>query len=238
MSSLAQEYEERILDSLRPHEHAVELNNDLNVEKFAYSTRIFKSIVFAIYAGRAWPTSGHSDNHINVYLPIEESVDDKRSVRLDIRSDIEDEDRKGYLVWSELPYSLSTNVVTSLKFDLPFNMHVSTFYALLRNEWGMHRYNLSGGGSGCHYWSLAVSRRLADKGLLEMNAPSQLWDLFSFQYSRREDVVPLPIHMVEGRVLDHKEWCRQWFECAEDRDGDDDVGYDDVDVEEDYVHIQ
>jgi len=61
-------------------------------------------------------------------------------------------DIKGVLVWSEHDYELSTSTIRYQDYRLAKEITIAQFYYFIREMWGMHRYQFSGGGSGCHFW--------------------------------------------------------------------------------------
>ena len=68
-----------------------------------------------------------------------------------MKSDVEVEDRRGYLVWEWLSRDLSHNAVRWHDMNLDQTLEVGQVYRFMREN-GLHRYMFHGGGSGCRFW--------------------------------------------------------------------------------------
>lgn len=94
--------------------------------------------------GPAGPTT--SDNHWSIYLIL---ANNAGSVRINMRAEYDDP--TGILEWTDHTYGLTSSAISH--WDFPVGpgiqvLHVSrTIYSL-----GRHKYEMSGGGSGCRYW--------------------------------------------------------------------------------------
>lgn len=87
-----------------------------------------------------------NDNHVYAVLPSPTGT-----IRIDIMSDPEDTSRKGMLAWENLPYMLLDSAVRYQDFQFTRKVTVKELYMHIR-DLGLHRYQFSGGGSGCHFW--------------------------------------------------------------------------------------
>ena len=129
-------------------QHFVGLAGDSNIEHYRRNERRVRTIRIAIQAiGPPWPNSRMNDNHVYVLLLL--STDS--SIQVNMRTDDLDDDRKGILVWEKLPYQASNNTARYLDVRFTKDIKVKRIYSHIR-ERSLHRYQFSGGGSGCHYW--------------------------------------------------------------------------------------
>jgi hypothetical protein len=99
-----------------------------------------------IHTTGAWPNSPHSNNHVTIFL----ILDQGRAVQVDMRTD--EGDRRGQLVWKLVNYQHSSSEIKFFDYDLGAPVAVKTLYKAIRYEWSLHQYLFSAGGSGCHYW--------------------------------------------------------------------------------------
>ena len=129
-------------------QHIVGLQGDKNLERFANDGREFKKIRVVVHAVSVAP-SGLTENHVSVYLLIRNT---EHSVRINMRSDLDNDDIRGFLVWSRHDYNTSNSRLVQKDYELASRMQVRTLYNAIRNEWHLHRYEFSGGGSGCRHW--------------------------------------------------------------------------------------
>jgi hypothetical protein len=67
----------------------------------------------------------------------------------------EDSDRRGQLQWKLVNYQHSKSEIKHFDYDLGAPVQVQTLYRAIRNDWQLHQYLFSSGGSGCHYWKYA-----------------------------------------------------------------------------------
>ena len=129
-------------------QHIVGLEDDKNIEYFNDDRREFKTIRVVVHLVSESPT-GLAENHVSVFLLIRNT---NESVRLNMKSDMEDDDIKGYLVWTKHDYMMSSSALTHKDYELGQWMQVRTLYSWIRYNWFLHRYDFSGGGSGCRFW--------------------------------------------------------------------------------------
>lgn len=125
--------------------HIVGLDNS-NIEHFRDSSLKFKKIRITTHTTGKWQGTPHSDNHVTVYLLLENSAN---AVRVDMRTD--EDDTRGQLEWRLLGHQKSGSAVRIDDYELGESVSVAEFYSTL-NDWGMHRYIFADGGSGCRYW--------------------------------------------------------------------------------------
>lgn len=126
--------------------HVVALNEDANIAWFQNDTRKFRIIRVVIHTTGAWPGTPHSDNHVSLYLLLDENT----SVQINMMTD--EDDLRGQLVWSRHNYQDSNSRIVSRDYEFGQPVEVRQLYHMIRYEWGLHMYMFSGGGSGCHYW--------------------------------------------------------------------------------------
>ena len=127
--------------------HIVALKDDANIQFFQDDDRKFRRIRVVVHTTGAWPNSVHSNNHVTIYLLLE----GENSVQVNMT--IEEDDIRGRLVWSRHAYQDSNSAITHRDYELELSLEIREFYHAVRDEWGLHRYMFSGGGSGCHYWA-------------------------------------------------------------------------------------
>jgi hypothetical protein len=99
-----------------------------------------------VHTTGAWPNSVHSDNHVTIYV----LLDGGNSVQINMT--IEEDDIRGRLVWSRYAYQESRSAIIYRDYELGSPLEIRELYNTIRNEWGLHRYMFSRGGSGYHYW--------------------------------------------------------------------------------------
>jgi hypothetical protein len=128
------------------NKHKVALENDQNVHLYRDNRSRFNRIRVVVYTMGAWPNSPISDNHVSVYLLVEGDG----SVRINMATEFND--TKGFLQWSQHQYDLTGSAIHIQDYELGLNLEVAEFYRCIRDEWGLHRYQFSAGGSGCRYW--------------------------------------------------------------------------------------
>ena len=116
----------------------------LTQQKVLSDERRVKSVRAVVHtAGPAGPTI--SDNHWSIYLLLQAGG----SVRLNMRAD--PGFVNGILEWTENQYLLTNSALRH--WDYPIVGHVRLCdIARLLYEAKRHRYDMSGGGSGCRYW--------------------------------------------------------------------------------------
>ena len=129
-------------------QHIVGLRDDKNIKHFDDDRREFKTIRVVVHAVSVAP-NGWTENHVSVFLLIRDTDD---SVRINMKSDVEDDDIRGYLVWTKHDYCMSNSALTHKDYELGQWMQVRTLYTWIRHDWHLHRYDFSGGGSGCRFW--------------------------------------------------------------------------------------
>ena len=86
-------------------QHIVGLQGDKNLERFANDGREFKKIRVVVHAVSVAP-SGLTENLVSVYLLIRNT---EHSVRINMRSDLDNDDIRGFLVWSRHDYNTSNS---------------------------------------------------------------------------------------------------------------------------------
>ena len=133
------------MDLVGEGQHAVQLNGDQNIEAFRDDESIVTQIRVVVHTQGAWPNSPLSDNHVSVYL----LMGNGRSVRINMAT--EENDTRGVLIWSQLGYELSNSSIVHFDYSVIPGLKVGHVYQALRTL-GYHRYQFSGGGSGCRFW--------------------------------------------------------------------------------------
>lgn len=136
------------MQNLGPGEHAVGLASDQNMSLFRQDLREIVSVRLIIHATTIGPNSGISENHVTTYLIIEDSDE---AVRIDMRTYLPD--IRGVLVWSRREHQVSNSALTFKDYPVHSRVRVRDVYKAIRDEWFLHRYLFSGGGSGCRYWA-------------------------------------------------------------------------------------
>jgi hypothetical protein len=119
---------------------------------FDSNTSTFTKMRVTIHTTGAWPNSVHSDNHVTILL----ILDDGGAVQLDMRTN--EGDRRGQLQWKLVNYQNSSSEIMSVDYQLGAPVQVMTLYSAIRDDWKLHQYLFSAGGSGCHYWKYVYSR--------------------------------------------------------------------------------
>lgn len=128
--------------------HTVGLRGDQNLNHFQNNTSKFKTIRVTVHTTGAWPNnSPHSDNHVTIFLLLEQHG----AVQIDMKTDAND--RRGQLVWKLVGYQQSSSEIKHIYYQLASAVEVGVLYNTMRYEWGFHQYLFSAGGSGCHYWT-------------------------------------------------------------------------------------
>src|SRR5947199_9274860 len=102
--------------------------------------------VVAHTTGLRDPSIATSDNHWSIFLIL---ANNEGSVRINMRAELEDP--TGILDVTEHMYTDSNSRVASWDFRVNGSIPVAWFYRLIF-ALGRHRYNMSGGGSGCRWW--------------------------------------------------------------------------------------
>lgn len=69
-------------------------------------------------------------------------------------------DTKGVLVWSKPKHAKSKSQLAQAEYELETPLEVGELYEAVRHEWHLHRYEFSGGGSGCRYWMYVRAKTL------------------------------------------------------------------------------
>jgi hypothetical protein len=132
------------------NKHIVGLEEE-NYRFYLNNTATFSTIRVVVHNTGAWEGTPHSNNHVSVYLILDQqTADQQRSIHVDMRTD--DGDTRGQLQWNMCSFLLSSSAIRNWDYHLIQPMKVSDLYNWTRYQWGYHRYNFSGGGSGCHYW--------------------------------------------------------------------------------------
>jgi len=207
-----------------------------NREYFDNNTSTFTKMRVTIHTTGAWAGSVHSDNHVTILLILNSGG----AVQLDMRTD--DGDRRGQLQWKLVNYQHSSSEIKSVDYELGAPVQVMTLYRAIRNDWNLHQYLFSAGGSGCHYWKYVHSRwsnlchllltqwsyvllcRIAgDTERFSLNAevPDHAWGVFGTWYSRSGAERPnSPIR--QGQFQNYTDWWNDWFTPDEDEDEDED----------------
>ncbi|PVH98638.1 hypothetical protein DM02DRAFT_41538 [Periconia macrospinosa] len=187
--------------------HIVALD-ERNRDYFANSPSTFSRMRVTIHTTGAWPNSPHSDNHVTILLILNEGG----AVQVNMRTDAGD--RRGQLEWKRVNYQHSNSEIKFVDYDLGAPVQVNTLYTAIRNDWKLHQYLFSAGGSGCHFWNYVLLRKMADdtnRFSLHADVPNHAWGVFSKWYSRtgaeRENQ---PI--LQGEFQSDTEWWNDWFE--------------------------
>jgi len=133
------------MEFIRPGDHAVQLNDDLNKSAFADNNEVVLSIRIVVHTTGRWENSAMSNNHVTILLLLSSN----RSIQLNMAT--EEDDSLGVLIWSIRAWQHSNSAIVSKDISLEGRYTVATVYRVLRAP-GLHRYQFSGGGSGCRYW--------------------------------------------------------------------------------------
>lgn len=133
------------MNHIGEHQHAVELNRDKHITLFRDDNSVVFQIRVVVHTQGAWPNSPMSDNHVSVFLLVRNGG----SVRINMKTD--DNDTRGVLIWSQLGYPLSNSSIVHFDYPVVAGLLVADIYQAIR-EAGLHRYQFSGGGSGCRFW--------------------------------------------------------------------------------------
>lgn len=136
---------EPTMNELRPEHHAVQLQDDANKAFFASNNKNILSIRIIVHTTGRWANSNMSDNHVTILLLLEGN----NSIQLNMATD--EGDTLGVFIWALRAWQESNSAITSLDIALQKSCTVGNLYQILR-EAGMHRYQFSGGGSGCRHW--------------------------------------------------------------------------------------
>jgi hypothetical protein len=88
-----------------------------------------------------------SNNHWLIYLLLREGGG---SVRVNMRA-VSDSDNRGLIEYEKQEYTLSNSALRSWDFDVIGDVCVKDIANHLHSK-QMHRYDMSGGGSGRRYW--------------------------------------------------------------------------------------
>ncbi|OCL07945.1 hypothetical protein AOQ84DRAFT_50323 [Glonium stellatum] len=196
--------------------HTVALDGDQNIAAFRDSTSKFKTIRVTIHTTGGWPNSPHSDNHVTIFLLLEQGG----AVQVDMRTD--PNDRRGQLVWKLVNYQQSLSQIKAFDYQLATAVEVWVLYRFIRYEKALHQYLFSAGGSGCHYWNYNLIRLMtlaSDKFSLHVDVPNHVWNVFGKWYSRTG--AERPNSILQGEFQNYAEWYEDWY------------GEDDEDDEED-----
>ncbi|KIV98463.1 uncharacterized protein PV09_09729 [Verruconis gallopava] len=195
--------------------HIVALD-DRNIEHFQDNTSVFQRIRVTIHTTGAWPNSAHSDNHVTILLILTMGG----AVQVDMRTD--EDDRRGQLQWKLVNYQQSQSEIKHFDYDLGAPVQVRTLYRAIRNEWHLHQYLFSSGGSGCHFWNYMLLYKMAqdpNRFFLNSEVPAHAWAVFGKWYSRsgaeRENH---PIR--QGDFLSYTQWWNDWFGKDEEEEKD------------------
>lgn len=94
--------------------------------------------------GAAGPTT--SDNHWSIYLIL---ANNAGSVRINMRAEYGDS--TGILEWTHLAYALTNSAISHWDYPVLSGIEVLHISRTIYN-FGRHKYEMSGGGSGCRYW--------------------------------------------------------------------------------------
>lgn len=92
------------------------------------------------------PAGNISDNHWSIYLLL---ADSQGSIRINMRA--EPGDSNGSLSWTKQAYLLTQSAIRHWDFPATQATQVRHIADFIYQQ-GRHRYNMSGGGSGCRYW--------------------------------------------------------------------------------------
>ncbi|KAI9841868.1 MAG: hypothetical protein M1837_000338 [Sclerophora amabilis] len=142
--------------------------------------------------GPATPTATLSDNHWSIYLRLAGD----RSVRINMRAEYGNP--AGILEWTAQAYDLTFSAIRY--WDFPVTQGVTVGHvAQLVYTLNRHKYDMSGGGSGCRYWVYVIMSDLAQQGYTAANAAAQLWPDLLYRYHTSNERKPL--HMVQGEFL-------------------------------------
>ena len=117
----------------------------LTFQTVAQDHRVVICIRIVVHTlGPAGPTM--SDNHWSIYLLL---ANDQGSIRMNMRAN--PEEVTGILSWSHQAYLLTTSALRHWDFPIFQSVQVRQVASALYQS-GRHRYDMSGGGSGCRYW--------------------------------------------------------------------------------------
>lgn len=111
-------------------------------------SRVVQAIRVVVHSSSALgPNTPMSDNHWSIYLIF---ANTDRSVRINMRANYGDP--TGILEWSpDLPYNVTRSLAGYWDYSVAPGVTVGWLCQLVLNN-GRDRYDMSGGGSGCHYW--------------------------------------------------------------------------------------
>lgn len=128
-------------------QHVVALIEE-NKEYYDQNISTFSRMRVTIHTTGAWPNSAHSDNHVTILLLLDNKHDE--AVQVNMRTDTGD--IGGQLQWKLVYFEHSITEIKLIDYDLGTPVQVKTLYNVIRNDWKLHQYRFSPGGSGCHYW--------------------------------------------------------------------------------------
>lgn len=133
------------MELVREHDHAVGLGGDANRDTFENSVEVILSVRIVIHTTGRWPNSTMSNNHVTMLLLLAGN----RCIQFNMAT--EEDDTLGVLIWSSRAWQQSNSAITSLDIAVVGQPTIGRVYSLLRSN-GAHRYQFSGGGSGCRHW--------------------------------------------------------------------------------------
>ncbi|KAJ9253036.1 hypothetical protein DTO280E4_8389 [Paecilomyces variotii] len=141
--------------------------------------------------GVSGPTT--SDNHWSIYLVLPNNTG---SIRINMRAEYEDP--TGLLEWTSHIYAVTTSAIKYWDFPAASGVQVAHIARLIYGL-GRHKYEMSGGGSGCRYWVYSIMYDLGQNNYVSGQASQQLWPHLQFQYHTSGSFKPL--NWVQGTFL-------------------------------------
>lgn len=133
------------MNVLRPDQHAVQLQDDDHRDDFEKNNQPISTIRIVVHTTGRWENSTMSNNHVTMLL----LLPNNSSVQLNMATD--ENETLGVFIWALRAWQESNSAITTLDLELQKPCTVGNLYSFLRKA-GMHRYQFSGGGSGCRHW--------------------------------------------------------------------------------------
>lgn len=126
--------------------HIVGLDGDQNKQHFAENASVFRKMRVTIHNTGAWEGTPHSDNHVTIFLILENGG----AAQINMRAN--DGDRRRQLKFRLINYQESSSEIKAVVYELKKPVTVMILYNAIRNDWKLHQYLFHTGGSGCHFW--------------------------------------------------------------------------------------
>ncbi|KKZ66746.1 hypothetical protein EMCG_07577 [[Emmonsia] crescens] len=99
-------------------------------------------------------------------------------------------DPTGNLAWTDHTYGLTNSALQHWDFQAAQGVQVAHIARLIYGN-RRHKYEMSGGGSGCRYWVYTIIYDLSNKQYIAANASQQLWQPLQLQYHTSGSTKPL-----------------------------------------------